>query len=350
MPDLPVVPRVIRAWYVLATSDELRTGAAPLRRTLYGTPIALWRGANGTAGAVLDRCPHRGVPLSMGGVAGDNLACGYHGWEFAPNGHVCRIPSLVGACDKQSRRATAYPVREQQGFVWVWGEPSIPPEVEPYAFPWADDAEHVTVRYRLEADACLHAVAENALDVPHTAFLHGGLFRTDKADKNRLTCKLTRSHLTAACEYVGEPRPEGLIGRILSPSGGLVTHFDRFHLPCTIEVEYSIGTENHLVSAAALTPSEDHRTVVWAVVSVKTRFPGWMLKPVVQPIGLRIFNQDAVVLRAQTEEAARTGKQAYVSTDLDVLGPHILRLLTRAANQGLTGSSEPYTSESEMDV
>ena len=31
-------------------------------------------------------------------------------------------------------------------------------------------------------------------------------------------------------EYLGEPRPEGLAARILSPSGGTVVHFDRFFL------------------------------------------------------------------------------------------------------------------------
>ena len=35
--------------------------------------------------------------------------------------------------------------------------------------------------------------------------------------------------------------PEGLVARILSPSGGVVTHFDRFILPCITEVEYAIG-------------------------------------------------------------------------------------------------------------
>ena len=44
---------------------------------------------------------------------------------------------------------------------------------------------------------------------------------------------------------MGEPRPPGIVGRILSPSGGLVTHFDRFILPSIAQVEYRIGTENH---------------------------------------------------------------------------------------------------------
>ena len=58
-------------WYVLCTSSELRT--RPLARTLMGTPLVLFRNANGEPGALLDRCPHRNVPLSMGSVEGAEL-------------------------------------------------------------------------------------------------------------------------------------------------------------------------------------------------------------------------------------------------------------------------------------
>ena len=36
----------------------------------------------GAPGALLDRCPHRSVPLSFGKVADGRLQCGYHGWAF----------------------------------------------------------------------------------------------------------------------------------------------------------------------------------------------------------------------------------------------------------------------------
>ena len=76
--------------------------------------------------------------------------------------------------------------------------------------------------------------------------------------------------------------------------------------------------------------------------------PGWLLKPVVQPLALHVFAQDAKILALQTENAERFGASAYVSTEVDLLGPHILRLLQRAA-AGDTGG-EPYQTEVEMDV
>jgi phenylpropionate dioxygenase-like ring-hydroxylating dioxygenase large terminal subunit len=56
--------RVLDGWYVACRSHEL--GEQPLAVTVLGTPLALFRGAFGRPGAVLDRCPHRNFPLSRG--------------------------------------------------------------------------------------------------------------------------------------------------------------------------------------------------------------------------------------------------------------------------------------------
>jgi len=239
-------------------------------------------------------------------------------------------------------------VREQQGFVWVWAEANTQPDVDPPTFPYADRPGYLTVRHQLRAEASLHAVAENALDVPHTAFLHGGLFRNDKAQRTRITCVVERTDAGVVCEYKDEPRPEGLVARILSPSGGVVTHFDRFYMPCVVEVEYALGEENHIVNAAALTPVEDHETVLYALVSIRSRIPGWIIRPLVQPLALKIFDQDAKVLAKQTATMKQFGAVQYVSSEVDLLGPHILRLLQRAAARAKPG--EPYTTEIEMEV
>jgi phenylpropionate dioxygenase-like ring-hydroxylating dioxygenase large terminal subunit len=339
----------MKAWYVLGTSAEVLKGAKPLRRTLYSDPIVLWRGDDGVAVAMLDRCPHRDVPLSFGCVKTNHIQCAYHGWEFDKTGACKRVPSLLSEPDKQARRAGVHPLREQQGFIWVWADRESAPDCEPYSFRFADRTDYIVVRQTVRAKAGLHAVAENALDVPHTAFLHGGLFRNDATERNRITCVLRRTDDMAECEYIGEPRPEGIVAKILSPSGGVVTHFDRFHMPCVVEVEYSIGDENHIVNAAALTPVEDHLTDLYSVVALKTRIPGFILKPVVLPLALRIFQQDAVVLELQTESMRHFGSAKYVSTEVDLLGPHILRLLHRAAS-GATEPAEPYSVEIEMEV
>ncbi|HUI24526.1 MAG TPA: Rieske 2Fe-2S domain-containing protein, partial [Candidatus Kryptonia bacterium] len=51
------VARVLDGWYVVSRGDELRD--TPLSRTIFDLPLVLFRGADGRAAALLDRCAHR---------------------------------------------------------------------------------------------------------------------------------------------------------------------------------------------------------------------------------------------------------------------------------------------------
>ena len=54
-----------------------------------GLPVALFRTADDTVFALLDRCPHKGGPLSQGIVFGRSVACPLHNWT-------------IGLCDGQA--------------------------------------------------------------------------------------------------------------------------------------------------------------------------------------------------------------------------------------------------------
>jgi phenylpropionate dioxygenase-like ring-hydroxylating dioxygenase large terminal subunit len=344
----PSVAHVTDDWYVVATSRELRRDR-PLAVVLYDTPIVLYREASGRPAALLDRCPHRNVPLRMGRVEGDRLQCAYHGWQFDRTGACVHVPSLVdGAADAKARRVPSFACREEDGVVWIYATPDTEPVREPFRFPYVHERGYTTVIQRVEAQGSLHAVAENALDVPHTAFLHRGLFRTARAP-NRITAVVRRWHDRVEAEYVGEPRPSGLAGRILAPRGGVVTHFDRFILPCIAQVEYKLGSSHFCVSAA-LTPVSDHQTRLFSVTSFKLPIPGWLVVPFLKPIALKIFGQDASMLRLQSENVTRFGGEQYATTEIDVLGPHILRLLRSAERGDRTPTEEPFHKELQLDV
>jgi hypothetical protein len=170
--------------------------------------------------------------------------------------------------------------------------------------------------------------------------LHRGLFRGTSA-RNRIKAIMTREADRVQTEYVGEPRPDGIAGRILSPSGGMVTHFDRFILPSIAQVEYAIGDESHFIVTSICTPVDDFRTRMYASVSFRVRFlPSWLIKLVLQPIALRIFAQDAAILKRQTQSIQRFGGEAYTSTDIDLMGPQVWRLLRRA-EQGKLSDDDP---------
>ena len=345
----PSVVHLNGFWFVATASRDLQK--TPLATSLFGTPVVLFRDAAGKAGALLDRCPHRNVPLSLGSVTPDGvLRCAYHGWCFDTHGACTRIPSLIDGSAAQARDAFAFPTIEQQGFVWIYSTPSRRPELpptRPHRFAYLGAEGYTTVVQTVEAEATLYSTIENALDVPHTAFLHRGLFRTQSRDLT-IGVKVHRQSDRVSAEYVGEPRPTGVVARFLSPSGGVVTHFDRFILPSIAQVEYAMGDENHLLVDAAMTPVDDLRTRIHAVVSFKTRLPRFVVRPFVKPLALRIFRQDAFILKKQTENIRRFGGEQFASTEIDVLGKHVLRLL-KAAERGDTQGAEE-TAEVQLVV
>jgi phenylpropionate dioxygenase-like ring-hydroxylating dioxygenase large terminal subunit len=341
------VARVTRAWYIAARSEELR--AKPIVSRIWDMPIVLFRDGEGRATALIDRCPHRNVPLSMGHVVGGRLECAYHGWQFKGGkgggegdaGRCVHIPSRAeGDPDGPARRAPSFPVREHDGFIWVYTALDATPDVEPYRFRLRDVRGYTSLSRSVTAQCTVHAATENALDVPHTAFLHRGLFRAESRGLT-ITAAVRRSRDRVETEYLGEPRPVGLVARILSPSGGMVTHFDRFLLPSVSEVEYKIGDENHILIASAMTPISDFETRLHAVVSFRLRIPHFLAALFLRPLAMKVFSQDAIMLRAQTEAIRRFGGEQYASTEIDVMGRHIWRLL-RQAERGDAGSDEVH--------
>ena len=315
-------------WYVACQARELR--ARPIYREVLGQPMVLFRDGHGTAHGMLDRCPHRNVPLSLGKVANGRLECAYHGWQFDGSGRCRHVPGLVDSDDErgaQKRRVEAFATRESEGLIWVYGQPDAVPDVEPFTVG-RQSSGYTRIIREVSAEASVHAVAENALDVPHTSFLHKGLFRTGR--RNRVQVAVRRNAHRVEAEYLGEPRPPGLAGWLLSPSGGIVEHWDRFILPSVAQVEYRLGKENHFLVTSLCTPVADFRTRMFAIVDFRTRLPGFLIKPFLQPLALKIFQQDARILAEQTRVIHAFGGEQYMSTSIDILGPSIWRLLKQA--------------------
>jgi nitrite reductase (NADH) small subunit len=66
---------------VCAVEDIPAQGARVLRRA-GRTDVAIFRTVHGTVFALLDRCPHKGGPLSQGIVHGERVACPLHNWSI----------------------------------------------------------------------------------------------------------------------------------------------------------------------------------------------------------------------------------------------------------------------------
>ncbi len=111
----------VGAWHIACETNELTS--KPLAVSLFGTPLVLFRTEDGDVAALLDRCPHRDVPLSLGVVDGSILRCAHHGWEFGIDGHCKHRPGMsIG-----SQRVQTYETREERGAVWVFLRSSAVP-------------------------------------------------------------------------------------------------------------------------------------------------------------------------------------------------------------------------------
>lgn len=158
------------AWYVAAWGTELTE--PPLARTLLCEPIVLFRQSDGKAIALSDRCPHRGLPLSLGVVTQQGLQCGYHGIVFGEDGKCVEIPGQDSI--PKSMCVRSYPLHEIDGLVWIWmGQqepdlsliPRFPYYTDP-AWPNKPHVQRIRCHYQL--------IIDNLLDQTHLPYIHKG--------------------------------------------------------------------------------------------------------------------------------------------------------------------------------
>jgi nitrite reductase (NADH) small subunit len=102
---------VASAWVgVCAVEDIPVMGSRRVNRAK-GMAVALFRTADDQVHALLDRCPHKGGPLSQGIVLGDAVACPLHNWTIQFADGRARAPD-VG-------QVPAFAVRVEDGLVYL---------------------------------------------------------------------------------------------------------------------------------------------------------------------------------------------------------------------------------------
>jgi nitrite reductase/ring-hydroxylating ferredoxin subunit len=106
-------------WFPVARIEE----AVPrhvVQAQLLGQEVAVWRDDAGRINAWENRCPHRGVRLSIGLNDGKELRCQYHGWRYESGSGQCTfIPAHPSQKPANVIRVNTFPVAERYGFIWV---------------------------------------------------------------------------------------------------------------------------------------------------------------------------------------------------------------------------------------
>ena len=168
---------VQNAWYVAAMSREI--AGEPLARTVLDTPLALFRAADGSAAAILDICPHRFAPFSMGKIVNGRLQCPYHGLEFQGDGRCGHNPHGKGATPS-ALRVRALPIVERDSLIWVWtGDPAQADASKIPNFDCLVDPARVTVRGHSRVECNYRLLVDNLMDLGHSQYVHGALAASD---------------------------------------------------------------------------------------------------------------------------------------------------------------------------
>ena len=168
-------PPLREYWHPVAIAEDI--GDKPHAVKLLDEQIVLCRLA-GRVVAYYDLCVHRGTPLSLGWVEGENLVCAYHGWSYNADGKCVRIPSIPPEHPIPKKAClTAYHAKEQYGLVWVClaDEPRAPiPEI-----PALDDPSfHFDVRHGRPWKCSAARAIENFIDLGHLPWIHDGILGT----------------------------------------------------------------------------------------------------------------------------------------------------------------------------
>ncbi len=303
-------------WYVVALSQQLRPNTA-LARSLLGEWLVIFRGKNGQPVALRDRCLHRNSRLSPGQVCQGTLRCPYHGWVYDQTGQVIAVPSAGEESQPHpSRQAKQYTTMEQDGYVYVRLAETPSEILVPFTMPHYQESGWETVRVINRFRNSVINCAENFIDVPHTAFVHPGLFRT--AQQQKLEMTVERSNGSVTVEYHHETSNLGWFGRFLNRQGTEIQHTDRFYMPNVTCVEYCLGRNRHLFITSQSIPETENSTLVYTDVTYRYGIWNPLARPLVWWTAQQIIRQDVKILGIQRETIAKYGTQ-FSNTPADTI-------------------------------
>ena len=81
-------------WKPICRVEDIPALGARRVERLRGIAVAIFRNAEDGVFALLDRCPHKGGPLSQGIVFGNSVACPLHNWTIGLADGCAQAPDV----------------------------------------------------------------------------------------------------------------------------------------------------------------------------------------------------------------------------------------------------------------
>ena len=163
-------------WYACEFSSAVTN--KPKQLLMLNQKFVLYRDSQGKPVVLKDKCPHRGVALSMGKVKDDCIVCPYHGWKFQGDGACVEIPAnKPGTPIPKKAVVDSYPVQEKYGFIWMfYGD--LPEQERPPipALPEFEDPNLRKTHFEQKVDINYTRSLEGKIDFAHFNIVHQNSF------------------------------------------------------------------------------------------------------------------------------------------------------------------------------
>lgn len=312
-------------WYPVEWTERLKKGKA-IEVKFWNRSIALYRGEDGVARALENRCAHRQLKLSHGQVTGCTLTCTYHGWQYDGAGKCVHIPHDLFGNKKPEIQVGSYPVKERHGILWIFpGDPalagsrSIPgiPELEG-ADPWGQ----IPVDFVWKAHHSM--IMDNVSDFSH-AYLH----RRSKPFEGAKLTKLETQGDRVVLAYdtrVGAGRISGLF------VNRKTTKTDSMELAYEYPYQWS-NTDDRIKHWCFVLPMDEQTTRTFFVFYFSPEmlkvpflpfnFPRRLIHHVVMPIAKRILVRPLLEEDGFAVEAEQDGYNVHFDQPIAELNPAI---------------------------
>ena len=164
-------PTFAKHWSPIIASEAVGRGK-PTAVEFDGIPVVLFRDQGGSIQALVDRCPHRSVKLSLGKMRPHGaLQCAFHGLAFGGDG-TCRSIPFNPNTNTESICAQRVAVAERGGLIWLNGT-ADPFTVSPLRTPDTLQTEGWFGSIIIRDWTCHWSRAiQTMLDVGHIPFVH----------------------------------------------------------------------------------------------------------------------------------------------------------------------------------
>ena len=254
--------RIYDEWFPVARAAEVAEGSWR-RFELLDERYVLAAFGDGRVEAFVDTCPHRGARLTLGAFDGEIIQCGYHGWEFGPDGGCVRQPA-----HPQRRLAAAQGLRRVStrlgyGFWWVCAgdRPRALPlapmhSARPDRTVWLDP---VTVR------SSGPRIIENFLDQAHFPFVHAGyLGQVPHTEVGRYRVEAADGELRLTDCVFWQPRP----GPAAADGGPVRYEYSVSHPYAAVLTKVPEDGAGGFSILIAASPIDETACVVWRATAV----------------------------------------------------------------------------------